>query len=137
MIVFMDSSALKADYDSKDDNHVAARRLMRQIAARETQVTSFMTTDYVLDEAITLTLFAHSHAKAIELAEATMASKFVRLIYSDAELFAEAMLVFRGHADKDWSFTDCLSFAAMKRYDVKTAFTFDSHFKQMGFDTIP
>ena len=137
MIVFVDSSALKADYDSKDHNHAAARRLMQQIAARETEVTSFATTDYVLDEAITLTRFAHSHAKAVELAEAATTSRFVRLIYSDAELFSEGMQIFAGHEDKEWSFTDCISFAAMKRYDVKTAFTFDAHFKQMGFDMIP
>ena len=133
----MDSSALKADYDSKDDNHLAARRLMQQIAARETQITSFVTTDYVLDEAITLTRFAHSHAKAVELAQATTTSGFVRLVYSDSELFSEGIRVFEGHADKEWSFTDCVSFAAMKRYDVKTAFTFDAHFRQMGFDMIP
>jgi len=137
MLVFMDSSALKAHYDFKDDNHAAARQLMQRIAARETQITSFVTTDYVLDEAITLTRFAHSHAKAAELAEATMASRFVRLVYSDAGLFSEGLDLFRAHADKKWSFTDCISFAAMRRYDVRAAFTFDAHFRQMGFEKIP
>ena len=136
-MVFVDSSALKADYDSGDDHHAEARELMRRIQARETDVTSFLTTDYVLDEAVTLTRFAHSHAKAVELADATSASRFTRLVYTGEELFSAGMKMFRQHPDKEWSFTDCVSFAAMKAQGVRTAFTFDAHFKQAGFDTIP
>jgi hypothetical protein len=137
LLVFVDSSALKADYDSGDDYHAKAKNLMGKIAARETEVTSFVTTDYVLDEAVTLTRFAHSHTKAVQLAEATLSSKFVRLVYCDEELFSEGMKVFKQHSDKEWSLTDCVSFATMKRYGVKTAFTFDAHFKQAGFATVP
>lgn len=137
MLVFVDSSALKANYDARDGYHAKAAELMRRIAARETDITSFMTTDYVLDEAVTLTRFAHSHAKAVELADAALSSKFVKVVYSDEELFSEGMRVFKQHADKEWSFTDCVSFAAMRKYDVKTAFTFDAHFRQAGFATVP
>jgi len=137
LLVFVDSSALKANYDSGDDYHAKAGELMRKIAARETEVTSFVTTDYVLDEAVTLTRFAHSHAMAVELAKATLVSKFVNMVYCDEELFSEGMEVFARHSDKEWSLTDCVSFAAMKKYDVRTAFTFDAHFKQAGFATVP
>ena len=137
LLIFIDSSALKANYDAGDDFHPKAAELMRKIAARETQITSFVTTDYVLDEAITLTRFAHSHGKAVELAEATLASKFVNVVYSGEGLFSDGMLIFRQHADKEWSLTDCMSFATMKKYGVRTAFTFDAHFEQAGFATVP
>lgn len=137
MLVFVDSSALKANYDAGDDYHDQAAELMAKIAARETEITSFVTTDYVLDEAVTLTRFAHSHRKAVELAEATLASKFMRVVYSDEGLFSEGMSIFKQHSDKEWSLTDCVSFAAMKKYGLRTAFTFDTHFKQFGFVTIP
>ena len=137
MIVFVDSSAFKANYDSGDDHHSEARALMRRIQARETDITSFLTTDYVLDEAITLTRFAHSHGKAVELADATLASRFTRVIYTGEELFSAGLKMFRQHSDKEWGFTDCVSFAAMKADGVRTAFTFDAHFKQAGFDVIP
>lgn len=137
MFVFMDSSALKAHYDSRDDFHERASELMKKIEARETEITGFVTTDYVLDEAVTVTRFAHSHGKAVELAEATLASKFVRLVYSDAGLFSDAMRIFKDHPDKEWSLTDCVSFATMKKHGVGTAFTFDAHFKQAGFVVIP
>lgn len=137
MLVFVDSSALKAVYDSGDDFHSRASELMRKIAARDTDVTGFVTTDYVLDEAVTLTRFAHSHAKAVELAEATMASKFMKVVFCDEELFSEGMETFKRHSDKEWSLTDCVSFAAMKRHGIRKAFTFDAHFKQAGFASIP
>jgi len=137
LIVFMDSSAFKAIYDSGDERHIAARELMQKIQARKTNITSFLTTDYVLDEAITLTRFAHSHGKAAELADATLASRFIRLIFTGEELFSAGMETFKQHADKEWSFTDCVSFAAMKAEGIMTAFTFDVHFKQAGFDVIP
>lgn len=136
-MVFVDSSALKANYDSGDDHHAEARELMRKIQARKTDITSFLTTDYVLDEAITLTRFAHSHGKAAELADATLTSRFIRLVYTGEELFSAGMGTFKQHSDKEWSFTDCVSFATMKADGVRTAFTFDTHFKQAGFDVIP
>jgi len=135
--VFVDSSALKANFDAGDDYHEEAAELMRKIAERETDVTSFMTTDYVLDEAVTLTRFAHSHGKAVELAEATLASKFMRLVYSDEGLFSEGMRIFKQHPDKEMSLTDCLSFATMRKYGLRTAFTFDAHFRQFGLRIIP
>jgi len=39
--------------------------------------------------------------------------------------------------DKDFSFTDCTSFALMERLKIKTAFSFDAHFTQYGFIRIP
>ena len=137
MLVFVDTSALKANYDASDDYHGEAMALMRKIAARETDVSSFITTDYVLDEAVTLTRFAHSHKKAVELADATLASKFMRVIYSDESLFSDGLNIFKQHSDKEWSLTDCVSFATMRKYGVRTAFTFDAHFKQFGLATIP
>lgn len=137
MLVFVDSSALKAYYDSRDDFHSRASDLIGKVEARETDITGFMTTDYVLDEAVTVTRSAHSHRKAVELAEATLASRFVRVVFSDEGLFTDAMRIFRDHPDKEWSLTDCLSFATMKKHAVRTAFTFDAHFKQAGFATLP
>ena len=110
---------------------------MHKIAARETDVSSFVTTDYVLDEAVTLTRFAHSHKKAVELADAALSSKFMRVVYSDELLFSEGMRIFKQHSDKEWSLTDCVSFATMRKLGLRTAFTFDAHFEQFGFLQIP
>jgi uncharacterized protein len=38
--------------------------------------------------------------------------------------------------DKDFSFTDAISFAIMERLNLKLAFSFDRHFAQYGFTTL-
>ena len=137
MIVFVDSSALKANYDAADDYHAKAAEVMLKIVARKTEIAYFLTTDYVLDEAVTLTRFAHSHAKAVELGDATTSSKFLKVVYSDESLFFGGLKIFKQHSDKEWSLTDCVSFATMRKFEVKTAVTFDEHFRQAGFAIVP
>jgi predicted nucleic acid-binding protein len=39
--------------------------------------------------------------------------------------------------DKDFSFTDCVSFVVMWEMGIKEAFAFDEHFNQMGFNRNP
>lgn len=42
-----------------------------------------------------------------------------------------------GHyADKDFSFTDAISFAVMERLGISRAFTFDRDFAQYGFTIV-
>jgi predicted nucleic acid-binding protein len=48
-----------------------------------------------------------------------------------------AWKIFEKHADKQHSFTDCTSLALMQAETVRTAFTFDEHFAQFGFATVP
>ena len=45
--------------------------------------------------------------------------------------------IFDKYDDKDFSFTDCTSFALMERLKVKSAFAFDVHFRQYGFRVFP
>jgi len=44
---------------------------------------------------------------------------------------------FQKYADQKVSFTDCISFAMMKRLQIKQVFTFDYHFSLAGFDVFP
>jgi predicted nucleic acid-binding protein len=43
------------------------------------------------------------------------------------------MSLYRQHADKAWSLTDCISFAVMREKRLTEAFTSDQHFQQAGF----
>ena len=90
----------------------------------------------MLGEAVTLTRFAHSHAKAVKLANAVMASKFMRIVYPDKRLFADAVQTFKSHFDKELRLSECLSLATMRKHEIKTAFTLDPRFKQAGLTTV-
>jgi hypothetical protein len=55
-----------------------------------------------------------------------------RLEWIRPERFHAACALFRKYADKEWSFTDCVSFGTMRELRVRDAFTTDHHFKQSG-----
>lgn len=48
-------------------------------------------------------------------------------------MFDDAWSIYKSHADKQWSLTDCISFVAMRRVSITDALTFDHHFEQAGF----
>jgi uncharacterized protein len=54
---------------------------------------------------------------------------------SDA-LFEHGCELFGNRPDKDWSLTDCISFAAMSRLGLVDALTGDKHFEQAGFQIL-
>ncbi len=135
--VFVDTSAWKAFYDEKDDRHKEARSFMESVVAKRLPIRLFVTSDYVMDETLTLIRLAHSHAKAVEFANTVTSSRATRLFFLEEELFDKALSMFIEHRDKLWSFTDCVSFVVMKHLNLNTAFAFDPHFRQAGFQTLP
>jgi predicted nucleic acid-binding protein len=65
------------------------------------------------------------------------ASPTVRILWVDREDEEKAWKIFRTHKDKAYSFTDCTCFALMEVEAIKTAFAYDKHFRQHGFNTLP
>lgn len=110
---------------------------MDKMLRREIPIRSLITTDYVLDETVTLIKFAHSHETAMEFAEASLKSLILKIIFTDRNSFIRAFELFKRSRDKEWSFTDCVSFTVMKDVGVVDAFSFDSHFQQVGFRMLP
>ena len=54
-------------------------------------------------------------------------------IRASDDLFDRALSLYHKHIDKDWSFTDCTSFVAMRDRGITDALTGDKHFEQAGF----
>ena len=77
------------------------------------------------------------HAKAVEVGNNLLQSRFVKMVYVDDALFHEGWAYFQQHRDKVYSLADCISFIVMKKFSVDTAFTFDKHFVQAGFKNEP
>ena len=128
--VFMDSAGFFALWDAADEHHAAATRLQAALAGKHRR---FLTTEYIVDETVTLLLVRHSHAAAVDFLDTIERSESLRLEWIGPERFHAAGALFRKHADKEWSFTDCVSFATMRELQVRDAFTTDHHFQQAGF----
>lgn len=128
--VFMDSAGFLALWDAGDEHHAAALRLQQELIGKRRR---FVTSEYVVDETVTLLLVRHSHAAAVDFLDTIERSEALRLEWIGPERFHAAATLFRRHADKDWSFTDCVSFHVMHEMRIRDAFTTDHHFKQAGF----
>lgn len=126
----MDSAGFLALWDAGDEHHAAALRLQEELVRKRRR---FFTTEYIVDETVTLLLVRHSHAAAADFLDTVERSEALRLEWIRPERFHAAATLFRKHADKERSFTDCVSFATLHELRVRDAFTTDHHFRQAGF----
>ena len=131
--VFVDTSGVLALWDAGDEHHERAVRLQAELALKKFR---FATSDYVLDETVTLLLMRHSHAAAKDFLRTITSSPSLTLQWIDSDRFQTAADLFILHDDKKWSFTDCVSFALMHELTIKDAFTTDHHFRQAGFNPL-
>lgn len=128
--LFLDTSGFFALLVVKDPKHVLAERILRRAQAEKRRL---ITTDHVLDETAT-SLKVRGAANLVEpLFERVFQSQACRIEWTNEARFGKVRTFFRRHADKDWSFTDCLSFCVMKEFGLREALTADSHFDQAGF----
>jgi predicted nucleic acid-binding protein len=49
------------------------------------------------------------------------------------DIFMAGVELYRTRPDKEWSLTDCISFAVMEQRGITDALTGDHHFEQAGF----
>lgn len=129
--VFVDTSAWFSLLDKDSENHQTAVQYLKETMA------PFITSDYILDETLTLIRSAISHKAAIEFWDNINKSHWATILDISPRDKEQAIGIFRKYNDKDFSFTDCTSFALMQRIGIKDAFSFDKHFRQIGFNTLP
>ena len=125
-MIFVDSGAWFAVWATKDPNHARANQWFRS------NQEPLVTTDYVIDETLTLLRARGEPIRAIRLGAKFFDGHIAIMDYTQVDEIREAWSVFQGFADKSWSFTDCTSYVVMRRLEIKTAFAFDSHFRQFG-----
>ena len=133
-MIFIDTGAFFASKVTNDINHSSAIVIENQI--REGIHGKMITTNYILDELYTLLRGRVVHEEIIQIGEAIKQSPNIRIIWILEALEEKAWNFFKEHKDKTFSFTDCISFVVMHTLRINTAFTYDSHFEQAGFQVI-
>ena len=134
-MIFVDSGAWIALSLANDRNAVRARALYDELS--QGLHGSLVTSNFVLDEAITFLRMAADVPTAARLAKTVMSSRTTVLAWVDPATFDASLQLFEGRPDKRWSFTDCTSFVVMDQLQIKEAFTFDHNFEEAGFVRFP
>ena len=123
--------------DIDDKNYKSAVDFRERIRRNQTSFRALYVSNYIVDETLTLLKDRCGAEVAISFGRALETSSAVRVLWIDSEQEASAWKIFQTHKDKDYSFTDCTSFALMKNNAIRNAFAYDRHFKQHGFNTLP
>jgi uncharacterized protein len=132
--LFVDTSGWMACADRGDPLHSQA------CAARDAALEDgliLITTDFVVDETLTLLRVRLGASATERWWKQVDGSARVRWERVSVERFDRARSLFFKYRDKDFSFTDCTSFAVMQELRLARALATDRHFTQMGFRTVP
>jgi predicted nucleic acid-binding protein len=128
--VFIDTSALYAFINSKDIDHKTVKDYLERFKGR------LHITNFIFDEIITLVMARMGHANAVLTGNTLLNPKEFVLTRCKAADELKAWELFVNRPDKHYSFTDCTSFAIMKKLGIKKFLATDSHFIQEGFETV-
>lgn len=132
--IFVDTGAWVALADRDDAHHRKAVSVYPSLLKTHR---SLITSNLVIAEAYVIILNELAHNAAIDFIERISASPRILKIYSNADIEAEALNILKKYADQDFSYTDAVSFAIMKRQKIDQFFGFDKHFVTAGFVKIP
>lgn len=133
-MIFIDTGAFIARYLANDQHHETATRAWGQLSKAGRR---HYTSNFVLDETITLLGRWSSYAFAAERARHLYASRVLEVLRPSHDDEVASIVLFEKYADQGVSFTDCASFVLMKKHRLKKAFAFDRHFRLAGFEIWP
>ena len=132
MIAFVDTSAFYAVFDADDANHFRASsewdRLLEHGA-------SLLTSSYVLVETAALLQHRLGMPAVRDFHEDVCPVLMVEWVSQERHHTAMEAVLVAGR--KKLSLVDCASFQIMRERAVRTAFCFDRHFREQGFEVRP
>ncbi len=126
--IFFDTSAIYAYINLKDPDHKAIKSFLGNFKGK------LVITNYIFDEIITLITSRLGHKTAVFVGNVLLNSPQIEKIWVTQTDEKEAWALFSVRMDKEYSFTDCISFIVMRKYNIKKYLALDEHFKQEGFE---
>jgi predicted nucleic acid-binding protein len=130
--MLVDTSALLAFMLKKDQHHRAAVEFVKAHPQQR-----FVLTTLILNELVTRLRVHADAARAAAAGRSLLDARRYDVVFVDAPLVRNALVRMEKLADKPLSLTDCASFELMDRLDLHTAFTFDTDFRDCGYQMVP
>lgn len=138
--IFVDTWGWMAIGHGREPRHAEVKHVYQELRSNETLI---HTSDYVLDEVITLLFRRETFEEAVRFIEGILAAAAlgqVRVERMTPDRFFAAWELRKRFQDKpSISFTDLTSMAIMEERGIHQVLTADEHFIQvgMGFSTVP
>ncbi len=129
-MIFVDSGGWFASVVADDDDYEKAVKWF------EDNNQPLISTDYIVDEILTLLRARGENKKALRIGKLFFAGSLAEIYYLTEEDILHTWEIFNQFSDKDWSFTDCSSKYICEKFNITHALSFDKHFKQFGTVTI-
>jgi predicted nucleic acid-binding protein len=129
-VVFADAFYFVARLNRRDTHHDRVVAFSREFRSR------LLTTDWVLVEVADALAKSDSRPRLQEFVLHLRQSSSCEVVPASRELFDRALQLYHQHADKEWTFTDCVSFVVMRERGITSALTEDHHFEQAGFTAL-
>ncbi len=133
MTTYIDTGAFLARYLVKDQFHHSAVVKWNKLHKNKTKC---VTSNFVLDEMITLLGRWGGESFSLEKACSIYQSESFVILRPDESDEMQALEFYKKFSDKKIGFTDCVSFALMKRNKLEKVFSYDRHFADAGFTII-
>ncbi len=130
--LFVDTSALAALAISGDINHAAAAASFRHLMTEK--ATPLVTSHPVVLETTSLLQSRFGFAVARALHDRIM--PVLVTVSVSSESFARAVAIWRAAQRRALSLVDCTSFEIMRDLGITTAFAYDPHFAEEGFEVL-
>jgi predicted nucleic acid-binding protein len=132
MRIFIDTSAFYALLDRDDENHRRAKSTWIDLLSNEN---TFLTSNYVLVE--TFALLQHRLGMEAVRGFQNDILPLVNIEFVLSEIHRSAVSALLSVSRRNLSLVDFVSFEMMRTLEMKTAFVFDPHFKEQGFNILP
>lgn len=137
MELFFDTSAIFGWFSPRDGTHKRASDFMQKFREGKTDFKTLVITNAIFIECVDLTQRKLGKEEAVRLGDTLRQSKVVRVVDTTDTDKEDAWEIMSKYKDQDSNLTDSLSFAIMRRLRMRTAFTFDEHFKIHGYKMVP
>ena len=129
--VFMDTGAFVGARNSGDNRHKLSVEAIGK--ALNDTFGAVYTSDYVVDETITLALARTGTPEAaFDIGDFILKSDRIRLLWTERSVFAAARDKFGRYSERRLSFTDCISLSHIEDRRIKFSLGFDSDFKGLA-----
>jgi len=125
-MMFVDTSVWFSMAVPSDQDHAVVAQLFRQ------NTEPLLTTDYVVDETLTLLRARGYTQRALALGTEFFSGSLATLYYLTEADVRAAWDIFQKYHDKEWSFTDCSSKVVIDQMKITRAASLDHHFRQFG-----